>query len=117
MACDHFGDADQDEITKLEGKVRRPHLYQCNASRYREQFTVTVCRGFGANSRPQSSRKCFSCCQSSRTGREPLVSGICCVQTRQDLALVGTVAGPQRQGCHDAGMVGRPQAEALAISR
>jgi len=66
VACDHCGNADQDKITKLEGKVRRPHLYQCNASRYREQFTVTVgtgCQGFGANSCPQSSRKSISWCQ------------------------------------------------------
>src|SRR6266550_1485747 len=32
-------------------------------------------------------------------------------------ALVGIVAGPQRQGRHNASMIGRPQAEARAISR
>lgn len=38
--CPHCGNADQDKITKLEGKAHRPGLYQC--AECREQFTVTV---------------------------------------------------------------------------
>jgi transposase-like protein len=40
--CPHCGNADQDKITKLEGKAHRPGVYQCNESACREQFTVTV---------------------------------------------------------------------------
>jgi transposase-like protein len=40
--CPHCGNADQDNITKLEGKVHRPGLYQCNETECRQQFTVTV---------------------------------------------------------------------------
>jgi transposase-like protein len=40
--CPHCGNADQDMITKLEGKAHRPGLYQCNEPECREQFTVTV---------------------------------------------------------------------------
>ena len=28
--CPHCGNADQDKITKLEGKAHRPGVYQCN---------------------------------------------------------------------------------------
>lgn len=38
--CPHCGNADQEKITKLEGKAHRPGLYQC--AECREQFTVTV---------------------------------------------------------------------------
>lgn len=40
--CPHCGNADQDKITKLEGKAHRPGVYQCNESECRQQFTVTV---------------------------------------------------------------------------
>ncbi len=40
--CPHCGNADQDKITKLEGKAHRAGVYQCNESACREQFTVTV---------------------------------------------------------------------------
>jgi transposase-like protein len=40
--CPHCGNADQDKITKLEGKAHRPGVYQCNEPACREQFTVTV---------------------------------------------------------------------------
>jgi transposase-like protein len=40
--CPHCGNADQDKITKLEGKAHRPGVYQCNEPECREQFTVTV---------------------------------------------------------------------------
>ena len=40
--CPHCGNADQEKITKLEGKAHRPGVYQCNESACREQFTVTV---------------------------------------------------------------------------
>jgi transposase-like protein len=40
--CPHCGNADQEKITKLEGKAHRPGLYQCNEAACREQFTVTV---------------------------------------------------------------------------
>jgi transposase-like protein len=42
VTCPHCGNADQDKITKLEGKAHRPGLYQCNEAACREQFTVTV---------------------------------------------------------------------------
>ena len=40
--CPHCGNADQEKITKLEGKAHRPGVYQCNESACRQQFTVTV---------------------------------------------------------------------------
>jgi transposase-like protein len=40
--CPHCGNADQDKITKLEGKAHRPGVYQCNEPKCRQQFTVTV---------------------------------------------------------------------------
>src|SRR5277367_5002918 len=40
--CPHCGNADQDRITRLEGKAHRPGVYQCNETACREQFTVTV---------------------------------------------------------------------------
>jgi transposase-like protein len=40
--CPHCGNADQDRITKLEGKAHRPGVYQCNETECRQQFTVTV---------------------------------------------------------------------------
>jgi transposase-like protein len=40
--CPHCGNADQDKITKLEGKAHRPGVYQCNETECRHQFTVTV---------------------------------------------------------------------------
>jgi transposase-like protein len=40
--CPHCGNADQDKITKLEGKAHRPGVYQCNEAECRQQFTVTV---------------------------------------------------------------------------
>jgi transposase-like protein len=40
--CPHCGNADQDKITKLEGKAHRPGVYQCNEVECRQQFTVTV---------------------------------------------------------------------------
>jgi transposase-like protein len=41
-ACPHCGNADQEKITKLEGKAHRAGVYQCNESECRQQFTVTV---------------------------------------------------------------------------
>jgi len=38
--CRHCGNAAQDRITAMHGRVHRPGLYQCNECR--EQFTVTV---------------------------------------------------------------------------
>lgn len=40
--CPHCGNADQDKLTKLEGKAHRPGVYQCNEPECRQQFTVTV---------------------------------------------------------------------------
>jgi transposase-like protein len=40
--CPHCSNADQDKITKLEGKAHRPGVYQCNETECRQQFTVTV---------------------------------------------------------------------------
>src|SRR3954462_13103766 len=40
--CPHCGNADENKITRLEGKAHRPGLYQCNETECREQFTVTV---------------------------------------------------------------------------
>ena len=40
--CPHCGNADQDKLTKLEGKAHRPGVYQCNETECRQQFTVTV---------------------------------------------------------------------------
>jgi len=40
--CPHCGNADQDKITKLEGKAHRPGVYQCSEPECRRQFTVTV---------------------------------------------------------------------------
>jgi transposase-like protein len=42
VTCPHCGTADQDKITKLEGKGHRPGVYQCNETECRQQFTVTV---------------------------------------------------------------------------
>jgi transposase-like protein len=42
VSCPHCGNADQDKITKLEGKAHRPGVYQCNETECRQQFTVTV---------------------------------------------------------------------------
>lgn len=40
--CPKCGNADQDKITKLEGKAHRPGVFQCNEPECRLQFTVTV---------------------------------------------------------------------------
>src|SRR3954453_19074126 len=40
--CPHCGNADENKITRLEGKAHRPGVYQCNETECREQFTVTV---------------------------------------------------------------------------
>lgn len=40
--CPHCGNADQDKLTKLEGKAHRAGVYQCNEPECRQQFTVTV---------------------------------------------------------------------------
>jgi transposase-like protein len=40
--CPHCGNADQEKLTKLEGKAHRPGVYQCNEPQCRQQFTVTV---------------------------------------------------------------------------
>lgn len=40
--CPHCGNTDENKITRLEGEVHRPGLYQCNEPECREQFTVTV---------------------------------------------------------------------------
>src|SRR5439155_8568570 len=40
--CPHCGNADQEKLTKLEGKAHRPGVYQCNEQQCRQQFTVTV---------------------------------------------------------------------------
>ena len=40
--CPHCGNADQDKLTKLEGKAHRPGVYQCGEKECRQQFTVTV---------------------------------------------------------------------------
>jgi transposase-like protein len=40
--CPHCGNADQEKLTKLEGKAHRPGVYQCNEPACRQQFTVTV---------------------------------------------------------------------------
>jgi transposase-like protein len=40
--CPHCGNADQDKLTKLEGKAHRAGVYQCNEPACRQQFTVTV---------------------------------------------------------------------------
>ncbi|MEO6780156.1 MAG: IS1595 family transposase [Bradyrhizobium sp.] len=40
--CPHCGNADQDKLTKLEGKAHRPGVYQCNEPECRQQFTATV---------------------------------------------------------------------------
>jgi transposase-like protein len=40
--CPHCGNADQETLTKLEGKAHRPGVYQCNEPQCRLQFTVTV---------------------------------------------------------------------------
>jgi transposase-like protein len=42
VTCPHCGNADQDKLTKLEGKAHRPGVYQCNETECRQQFTVTV---------------------------------------------------------------------------
>lgn len=42
LVCPHCGNADQDKLTKLEGKAHRPGVYQCNEPQCRQQFTVTV---------------------------------------------------------------------------
>ena len=52
--CPHCGNADQDKITKLEGKAHRPGVYQCNESACREQFTVTVGTVFESSKIPLS---------------------------------------------------------------
>jgi len=45
--CPHCGNADQDKITKLEGKAHRPGVYQC-------KFTVTVGTVFESSKIPLS---------------------------------------------------------------
>jgi transposase-like protein len=40
--CPHCGNADQDQITKLDGEAHRAGVYQCNEPACRQQFTVTV---------------------------------------------------------------------------
>lgn len=40
--CPHCGNADQERLTKLEGKAHRAGVYQCNEALCRQQFTVTV---------------------------------------------------------------------------
>jgi transposase-like protein len=52
--CPHCGNADQDKITKLEGKAHRPGVYQCNEPACREQFTVTVGTVFESSKIPLS---------------------------------------------------------------
>jgi transposase-like protein len=52
--CPHCGNADQDKITKLEGKAHRPGVYQCNETECREQFTVTVGTVFESSKIPLS---------------------------------------------------------------
>lgn len=52
--CPHCGNADQDKITKLEGKAHRPGVYQCNEPACREQFTVTVATVFESSKIPLS---------------------------------------------------------------
>jgi transposase-like protein len=52
--CPHCGNADQNKITKLEGKAHRPGVYQCNESACREQFTVTVGTVFESSKIPLS---------------------------------------------------------------
>src|SRR5436305_12725631 len=42
VTCPHCGNADENKITRLEGKAHRPGVYQCNETECREQFTVTV---------------------------------------------------------------------------
>src|SRR5260370_24494359 len=49
--CPHCGNADQDKITKLEGKAHRPGLYQCNEPASREQFAPKgICTVIGRSS-------------------------------------------------------------------
>jgi transposase-like protein len=52
--CPHCGNADQDKVTKLEGKAHRPGVYQCNEPACREQFTVTVGTVFESSKIPLS---------------------------------------------------------------
>jgi transposase-like protein len=52
--CPHCGNADQDKLTKLEGKAHRPGVYQCNEPACREQFTVTVGTVFESSKIPLS---------------------------------------------------------------
>src|SRR5712675_755408 len=52
--CPHCGNADQDKLTKLEGKAHRPGVYQCNETVCREQFTVTVGTVFESSKIPLS---------------------------------------------------------------
>jgi transposase-like protein len=52
--CPHCGNADQDKITKLEGKAHRPGVFQCNEPACREQFTVTVGTVFESSKIPLS---------------------------------------------------------------
>jgi transposase-like protein len=52
--CPHCGNADQDKITKLDGKAHRPGVYQCNETACREQFTVTVGTVFESSKIPLS---------------------------------------------------------------
>jgi transposase-like protein len=52
--CPHCGNADQDRITKLEGKAHRPGVFQCNETACREQFTVTVGTVFESSKIPLS---------------------------------------------------------------
>ena len=42
--CPKCGNADQDKITKLEGKAHRPGVFQCNEPECRLQFTVEAYR-------------------------------------------------------------------------
>jgi transposase-like protein len=52
--CPHCGNANQDKITKLEGKAHRPGVYQCNEPECRQQFTVTVGTVFESSKIPLS---------------------------------------------------------------
>jgi transposase-like protein len=52
--CPHCGNADQEKLTKLDGKAHRPGVYQCNEPACREQFTVTVGTVFESSKIPLS---------------------------------------------------------------
>jgi hypothetical protein len=40
--CPHCGNADQEKITKLEGKAHCLGVYQCNEPECSQRFTVTA---------------------------------------------------------------------------